>query len=402
MKKFIKKTCFISLILVMSVSCKHDNNGTEYSTAQNVSGQWSFVLIPDKVYQDTALIKNHRGTDFEVYSSSSDEVYLQQSNDQILGSFGPLKVSGTVKGNQVSLKFYDHPDGEFVRERTIDEMIYLSDVALTLDSYGNMEGNGTYQPSKIYPDITKNTFKVKATRIGLTGKNGPVIKSAGQLMSLNNWENDMCKVLSTITSWVISGLTDGIIRPMSSNCWLYHDGGGYFIFGHEGPGSVLPVFTTTLYYPFEKSCCQCREYGFNISLGGQNLSYTVLKDLLLNHQPIANLASKLGFPGAAELEAALDDFYNQYGEFAISLFYNCNTGSISLYANTQNSKGSEAVNSDLMQTIANAFSPHASKVYLYSGNSINDSDYLRRSPAFVCNTSIVVVYLFGTNNAEYN
>ncbi len=402
MRTYVQKAQVIIMILLLVVSCKHDENGNFNPETQSVSGQWNFILSPDKVYSDTALIKEHRGTDFEVYSSSFDEVYLQQTEGKIQGTFGPLKISGTISGNNVLLKFYDHPEGKFIKERPLGEMIYESEVTLTLNDSYNMEGTGLYQPSSVYPDITRNTFKVKATRISGPLKNSYGTNSQVNYLALNDWENEMCKILSTITSWVISGLTDGVIRPMSSDCWLYHDGGGYYIFGHEGPGSVLPFFTMTLYYPFEKSVCQCREYGFNISLGGQTLAYPVMKEMLIDHEPILNMAAKLGFQGAADLQTALDDFYNQYGEFAISLFYNCNTGSISLYANTQNGKSNSAVNSTLMQTIGNAFAAHASKVYLYSGNSINDNDYLRRSPAFVCNTSVVVVYLFGTCKAEYN
>jgi hypothetical protein len=386
----------IVILVGIAISCKDDSDGTVAPISQDISGQWQFILIPDQVYQDTTLINGQRGTDFEVYSSSTDEVFLKQTGNQVTGSLGPLKITGTINGNQVVLNVYEHPDGNYVKERPLNEMVHFSDMTLQLNEDMTMEGTGIYQPSIVYPYLTQNTLKVKATRIPYGFKSG-----LGNT-AVSSWENELCKVLATITSWVISGLTDGIVRPMSSNCWLYHDGGGYFTFGHEGPGSVLPVFTTTLYYPFEVSCCHCREYGFNISLGGQNISYTVLKDLFLNHQPITNLAAKLGFSDINALIQAMDSFYSLTGEFALSLFYNCNTGSITLYANTQNGSQNEVLNEPLILSIASAFKAHASSVYVYAGNSINDNYYLRRSPAFICNTPIVVCYLFGTNKAEYN
>jgi hypothetical protein len=396
MRNHLAKILLIVLLVSMAASCRNDDNGDVTPVIRDITGQWTFILIPGQVYRDTTLIHGQRGTDFEVYSSSSDEVYLQQTGNQVSGYLGPLKIAGTVIGSQVNLRFYEQPEGTYVKERPVEEMVYFSDMTLQLNEDMTMEGTGTYQTSLVYPFIILNTLNVKATRIPNT------VKSHNGNMAVSNWENDLCRVLSTITSWVIAGLTDGIVRPMSSNCWLYHDGGGYFTFGHEGPGSVLPVFTTTLYYPFEVSCCHCREYGFNIALGGQNITYTVLKDLFLNHEPIVDLAAKLGFSDINTLIEAMDDFYSLTGEFAISLFYNCNTGSITLYANTQNGSQNEVLNSSLMQSMANAFAAHASHVYVYSGNSINDNYYLRRSPAFICNTPIVVCYLFGTNKAEYN
>jgi len=396
MKKTLLRAMLTILLLAPVISCNHDDDTVITPLSQDISGQWNFILSPGQVYNDTTLINGKRGSDFEVYASSYDEVYLNQTGTLVTGSFGPMQLVGTVNGNQVTIQVYDHPQGKYVKDRPRSEMVYLSDFNLQINQDRTLSGTGTYQPSQVYPDMVKNTLTVQATRIP-TGT-----KSASGQAAVNNWEDDMCRVLSTISSWVISGLTDGIVRPMSSNCWLYHDGGGYFLFGHEGPGSILPVFTTTMYYPFEKSLCHCREYGFNISLGGENLTYAALKDLFMNHAPIVNLAAKMGFSDIAELIAAMDDFYAATGEFAISLFYNTNTGSITIYANTQNGDRDAAVNTALLQSLANAFAPHASAVYIHSGNSINDNFYLRRSPAFVCNTPIVVVYLFGTNKAEYN
>jgi hypothetical protein len=61
-----------------------------------------------------------------------------------------------------------------------------------------------------------------------------------------------------------------------------------------------------------------------------------------------------------------------------------------------------AINSGLVQTIKGAFGSHSSGVFVYAGQSISDSQHLRRSPVFVCNSPIVICYLFGTNNVTYN
>jgi len=388
----------VVMLLAMTFSCTNESDDPDPLTAGDISGQWSFVLVPDLVYNDTALVKGHRGGDFDVYSATQDAVYLHQSGSSVSGFCGPLKYSGTITGNQVKLKVYDQPQGKLHIENGVENMIYISDITLTLNADMSMSGSGTYRDYLEYPYLPLNSYKVKASRMSATKST----KSAAEALAIENWENDMCKIVSTLASWIISSLTDGIFRPMSSNCWLYHDGGGYYIFGHEGPGSALPLFTETIYYPFEVSCCHCREYGFNISLGPHTLAYDALRDILVNNPPVKELVSKLGFTSPVALGLALDEFYAQSGEFAISMMYNTNTRSASLYVNTATKSGFDAAGSTLVQNIANALSPFVSKVYIMQGNNINDNDYLRRSPAFVCNSAVEVVYLFGTSCAEYN
>lgn len=389
----------ILLLVVVAVSsCKNKSDDPQPVSSVNLSGKWSFVLIPDGVYNDTALIKGYRGSDFDAWSSTQDEMFLYQSGSSITGFSGPLKYAGTVSGNQVNLKVYDQPEGKLKMETSIEEMVHVSDISMTVGDGMTLTGSGTYQENLQYPYMPRNSYKVKAIRF-------PGYKFTSETQAWEaamSWEDEMCKIVSTIGSWIISSLTDGVFRPMSSNCWLYHDGGGYYIFGHEGPGSVLPLFTETIYYPFEKSCCQCREYGFNISLGPHTMDYNVLRDILVNNPPVKELISKLGFTSPEALGLALDQFYAESGDFAISLFYNNNTRSVTIYVNTVNQVNLDAPGSTLIQNIANALNPFVSKVWIVTGRNINDSEYLRRSPAFVCNSAVEVVYLFGTSKAEYN
>jgi len=398
MKHIIAKLLTVVLLIAMTFSCKNNSDGITPLASNNISGQWSFILIPDQVYYDTALLKDHRGTDFDVYSATQNDIYLYQYGSAITGVSGPLKYTGTISGNQVILKVYDQPQGKLHMETPVEQMVYISDITLTLNADMTMTGNGKYQNCLYYPYLPLNTYKVTANRLHGTKS----VTAATLITATGDWENDMCKIVSTIASWIISALTDGIFRPMSGNCWLYHDGGGYYLFGHEGPGSALPLVTETIYYPFEKSFCQCREYGFNISLGPHTISYQELRNILVNNPPVKDFISKMGFSSPEAFGIALDQFYAESGEFAISLFFNSNTHSASLYVNTSSKSTFDASNSTLIQNIATAINPFVSNVYILTGNSINDSDYLRRSPAFVCNTPVEVVYLFGTCCAEYN
>ncbi|TSA26388.1 MAG: hypothetical protein D4R67_07905 [Bacteroidetes bacterium] len=300
------------------------------------------------------------------------------------------------------LNVFANPDGEYVPERPLGEMIKISEMYLTLGDFNMLNGNGIYVPYPIYPDIIHNTYTVQARKtnnIDFTKENLHQLKSG---LGIAGWENDICKIIFSITSWIITSMTDGIVRTMSSDCWLHKDGGGYYAFGHEGPGSLFPILTQSIYYPFEWSACHVREYGFDIDIKGENISYEALKNSIINSPPVKDLVKKLGFTGIPELEQALDDFYDEFGGFGITVFYDTHTKNSGLYINHTKGDSEAAKNSVLAQSMKSAFEAFSDGVYVYAGSSIHDSWHLRRSPAFICNTPIIIFYVIGTHNVEYN
>jgi len=310
------------LLVILCLSCDNSNN-EENVTIYNkdVTGRWEFTLSPGELCLDTAIVKGHSSSDFEYYASVNDDVYLYQNNQgELIGYSGPFRLAGYVNGKKITLDVYDHPDGKYIEDRPVEEMAKYARMKLFVDDFGLMSGTGTYYPNEYYPDIIKNTYTVSARKLNALKDGfvpGPDFKS---VMEVGNWENDICKVIFSIGSWVLSVLTDGVIRTMSSDCWLHKDGGGYYAFGHEGPGSLFPVLTQSVYYPLEWSACGVRKYGFTISIEGESISYELLKNSIINSPPVKDLFSKLGFIGVAELEQALDDFYNEFGGFGISIF----------------------------------------------------------------------------------
>lgn len=52
--------------------------------------------------------------------------------------------------------------------------------------------------------------------------------------------------ISDVAGDIMSTITQlfkyGIFRPMA-NCWGDADGGGFYVFGNTGPGSLFPVWT---------------------------------------------------------------------------------------------------------------------------------------------------------------
>ena len=400
----MKSTRIMLIILLMGIvfSCK-DNDNEVIIIEKNISGQWEFTITPDQVYQDTTEIHGHTAAEYEMYSSVNEEVYLyQDGTGKLLGFSGPFKLSGTITGNKISLSVFVHPDGSYLAERPIEEMNQFSEMELTLDDYGMMEGTGGFLPYGIFPNIVEETYTVKARRINLIEKAGVSTDSFKDGLAVTGWENTLCKIIFSIGSWVLSDITYGVIRTMSSDCWLHKDGGGYYAFGHEGPGSLFPILTQSLYYPLEWGGCKVRTYGFEITIESENISYEALKNSVLNSPPVNELFKKLGFTGIPELEQALDEFYEEFGGFGISIFYDTHNNHLGLYVNHKKGSSDAAKNSMLVQTMKAAFGGVVGEVYVSAGSSIHDDWHLRRSHFLVCNTPILIGYVIGTHNVKYD
>jgi hypothetical protein len=149
----------------------------------NLSGRWSFVLIPDTVYQDTSLIKGFRGSDFEAWSATQEDLFLYQSGSSVTGFSGPLKYTGTVSGNKVTLKVYDQPEGKLKMESPVEEMVHVSDIVLTIHANMTLSGSGSYKENLQYPYMPKDTYKVQSSRFP-----GYKFTSEASKNSFPNWD----------------------------------------------------------------------------------------------------------------------------------------------------------------------------------------------------------------------
>jgi hypothetical protein len=110
---------------------------------------------------------------------------------------------------------------------------------------------------------------------------------------------------------------------------------------------------------------------------------------------------KLGYNDAATINADIQDFYNHYGDFAISFMYDPETRGLSLYVNNAASN-TDAHNHILCQKMIQTVNPLVGAVYAMSGRNISDSWHLRRSDFLVCNTPLSIIYLIGTAKVTYN
>jgi hypothetical protein len=180
------------------------------------------------------------------------------------------------------------------------------------------------------------------------------------------------------------------------NCWLHKSNGGYYIFGHTAPGSIFPVWTQTVYFPYEWSFCKTRRYKFHFDYDGQVLALNVLEDLITAQE---QWLEHLGFGSLAEALAKIEDFYNQYGNFAIIVGYSRETGDGGIYVNVENGNPN-AHSHPLVQTIINKLNRYFNGTFIFSGRNITDEWHLRRSNFLVCNSPVLYCYLIGTINVN--
>ncbi len=393
-KTIFSALCFILILFSISSCTKPAEKHQEKAL---LSGVWSFNISPDKSNVDTTLVKGIRGSEEEEYPAIIDEVYLyEDASGVITGDHGVLRFNGNRSGNEVTLEVYNNPEGHFDPGMSLEKLVHISTMTMTINEFGNMKGHGIYLENPDYEGAQDESYFVSAS------KRGDITNASGALKEGNeDVLNTLCDVSASISSFLISYLSDGAFRPIG-NCYLEKDGGGYYIYGRFAPGSSLPVYTQTVYYPFEWSWCKVRRYGFDINLRGNIRGIEALKWAIAHQAPSDDFYIRLGYSSLEELNNLIDDFKNKYGEFAISIAYSLRTGNLSIYVNHSKGDDNGAKNHSLVFKMASALGPHVTKIYYFSGKNIHDSWYLRRSELGVCNSKLLFCYILGTNQVEYN
>lgn len=390
--KFI--TLLALLILIFS-GCKKDDddnndNQTQYRT---LSGEWEFTLSPLESFQDTSTIHGLSATDYEEYPATFSEVYLyENNNDEIKGQVLGYQIRGTRNEGNVQLDLYVYPDGAYDEFMPVDSMTLFSSMELQLDEFGLLKGTGSYTDYPDYPNIIYDTYEVSAMKIN--DITIPYKESKG-------WTDKICEVVSKFDSFLISTLTANIFRPMNG-CYGQKDGGGYYVFGHEGPGNMLPIYTTTLYFPVEWSWCKVRNYGFSFDLKGEVWSYAKLKEEIDKMDEALKVFEKWGYNDGSEYFDDLDDFVDSFGGFAISILFDSHTHNIGLFVNHESGNKAEVRSHPIIEKLSHELDKLGGTVYVYSGKDIGSHWHLRRSDFLVCNSQIYIIYLIGTHKVYYN
>lgn len=397
MKKLLQ---FVLVLLVLAsfviISCDDeddDDNGTNPTRYQLMDGTWSFALTP----QDTS----------DGESTVMEEVYLYEYEDAVVGYSGLFSLQGSRDGNEVSLDVM-----RFMEDLSEVE----SKMTLTLTDDDTLVGAGTHTQPKIHPILQSDStlhekfqrthedwdggeggtffYDVDAVRVGDAPSEAVVQQKMTHYQVTDiNW----CDVIWSIDSFLISTLTDGWVRPFG-NCGFQRDGGGYYLAGRTGPGSMIPLMTETVYFPYEWVWCGSRSYGFTMTIE--------------EAVPLSTLETILNYTGSTDffgwtiqqLYNQIVDFDNQHGGFAICSGYSTATHNTSIYFMSEaNISFDTFVAHPLGSAVydgINAARPGG--LWIFSGSTVHDSWSLDRDGSGLCSSPLLFVYIVGTNNVNFN
>ena len=380
-----------SLILTI-LSCE---KVTKYLTDDKLNGKYTFTLTGLESYQDTTLIKGMRGTDFPEYSTTYEDFYLYEDDEgNVCGNCKMWKLNGQRDGEDVVLNLYINPQGTIYNDPPIDSMYLFSTMNLTVNDFGNLEGEGYYHAYEYYPEIVNETFNVVANKIN-------DLKQIEDETGCTKFS--FCDIIKDIDSFLIKHWLHNKFRRMHS-CDLHKNGGGYYVFGHEGPGEYYSVATVSAYFPWEYSWCKVRRYHFTIEMKDEFINYD---DLRTKVQDLDNsmdgFAKGLGFESIDQLLQLMDDFHQNFGGFAFAAMDDSHTHNSSLYVFHTEGSNDAAKDHEFTQKIKKSMESNSSGVWLYaSSGDISDHWHLRRSQIGVCNSILSMAYLFGTHKVNFD
>ena len=140
----------------------------------------------------------------------------------------------------------------------------------------------------------------------------------------------------------------------------------------------------------------------NIKLKGKTIGYDALKAEIHSMEPVFELLKKLGFGSTTEFIDFLDDFYNKFGGFSFSTAYDTHTHNMSLFVNHEKGSSYDAKHHAMVEIMKDGLDNLCSEIYVFAGKDIYDTFHMKRSDVGVCNSVLIIFYLFGTNNVNYN
>ena len=399
------------------------SSGTDSTTAPlptnlSVAGDWTFTLTSTDSTQTDAV-------------STVSHVLVIDKDGVLIGTGDRFRFDGERRDTLVDLSVYA-PQGKdgFVKQTTMHLSLHGDTLTgagaffhPTIDPILNADGS-------VHPkDATANAdslildgseiYTVTGVRTGpLTASSAALVEEGKSLMPVSgpsrDFASDLCTFFSSISSFFIGKMTGGTFRPMGS-CYGQWDGGGYYMFGRVGPGSITPVYTETFYQPQEWAPCTVRTYNFWIDIGGTTTGTTVANQFYLL-DPAWWLSQNMGVtsgPGGITnygFGITFDQWVNELvqvtGGFAITLAHSEYTNNWSIYVNTVNPVTyNDVYTSPLPNLIVRTLIGLAGQghVWAFAGPHIHDHWNLKRAAwGNLCATPLDFIYLFGTNNVTYN
>lgn len=178
-------------------------------------------------------------------------------------------------------------------------------------------------------------------------------------------------------------------------------GRGYYLAGNIGPGEGQNYARYTVYYPLNLGNAGVTQYSFTFHSGPPNKSIDeLIFELTAAGDSYAVYCLK--FNSVDELTSLVRDFYDKYGDFAITIAYSTHSGNYVIYLNllTDDPKVCEhAVQHKLVQEISYCIEP------LYAilcGKDIKDTWYLRQPLVILDGSWLIIDYVLGTISVWYD
>lgn len=403
--KIFKTLLLMILFSSMFIACDEDNKAiqTESTTTQKITGKWQLVLSKKNGDPILEIEKEcEQNNDTIVNDSYQEEVFLYLHNDNtVTGHTGMFKLFGKIENNKMTLDVYEPNNGKYNAQTDISSMIKISTFTVDFSNSYEFKGSGVYLDVDPMSSVgmTDDEYYVFGRKIDDMSKIGGGENTLGLA-------GELCNIGNTILSASIDIISEGTVQPMDG-CNAHKSGGGYYIFGNQGPGNLKPVSTQTVYYPYEWSACGVRTYNFDISIGGKIHS----TDKILEYMgKISNWTKIFGYTDLDTVKNAIEACEKASDGFAIAGAYSTYSGNVSLYLLTANGNLMAFTQLEpiirLMQRFPFSNGDDGNTTdnppSVYAGKIVHDSFKLRRSPAFACNTPVVFFYLFGTNSCTFN
>lgn len=359
--------------------------GTDHPT---ITGQWSLTLQPSG---QTAT---------QPETLTVEQVYLNEENGMVNGRSDAFTFKGYRSGNLLDLTVFSPDSSGLAVEHS-----YLK---LSLQGDHAVRGSGsTPQPQEpMLGDSAKDDGSDNASSLvyDVSGQLVSAMSSAqaksaidqtGVQGAASDIAHTVCSLFSAVESFTMGYLTGNLFRPMGG-CIMTKSGGGYYVFGRDAPGSLIPIWTQNVYVPVEWAACTERRYKFKFSYKGPGL-LTKGNELIAKSQrngidlPGLNLL-KVGGKSLADLAVELDNLRAKYGNYALLVATHPRTKFIGLYVIREKGNSDELKNEALIKTVAGNL--HASVLV---GKDITDTFKLRRGPLpNVCLDQIEFAYLLGS------
>ena len=325
----------------------------------------------------------------ETGSSASQETYtfnaeLTQYGDLVFGSVISDRWVGKKEMGKLSITILSQPakgnkasQGALAVSGAFDLRKGASN-AWKGEGYRMTPGADTQAPFQ--------TFTVTATKLPAGSEERP-------------YGIDWCSLFhfQDLFNYIYSGIP---VNPIQG-CSLDHNGDGYYLFGTYAPGSGGSVAAATVYFPYEVSGCNSRNYGFAIEAGDKYQSSDAALQALKNDTAFMNYI-QLSSSDVDDLALV----YTLYGDFAVSIGYNSNTKSVNVYISTASGSQSglcDAVqNSSVLASLKQRLDKGGG-VFVYCGSNIQDTDHLEYHwDPTSCATPMLFIYCFGTIHVTYD